>query len=119
MTHDDIDRLRRLIEVETDDLSDAQASDLLQALDLADRALNLCPPTDGVDLLDPRQRRAAAIILCSIDLPAEMGAWAALVGAAAALMPGLTTGDVTLGSRDGGLRHARALLDEMLGENQP
>ncbi len=116
MTRDDIDRLRQKLEVDSDDMTDAQVTDLLAALDLAKKALNLRPPAAGTDLLDPRQRRAAAIILCSIDLPAEMGAWAALVGAAAALLPGITTGDVTLGSRDVGLRRARDLLDEMLGE---
>lgn len=116
LTHDDIDSLRQELEDGGGDLGYAQVRYVLAALDLATLALNLRPPPAGEDLLDPRQRRAVAIILCSIDLPAEMGAWAALVGTAATLTPGLTTGDITMGSRDDGLRRARDLLDEMLGE---
>lgn len=117
LTPADLDSLRQQIEVDPDDLTDEQVTHLLAALDLAGEALNLRPPVEGEDLLDVRQRRAAAIILCSIDLPAEMGAWARQVGAAAALLPGLTTGDVALGSRAAGLRLAQGLIAEMLSES--
>lgn len=116
LTHDAIEDLRRKLEVDSDDLTDAQVTALLTALDLAEEALNIRPPVDGADLLDRRQRRAAAIILCAVDLPCEMVAWARQIGGAVMLQPGLTTADITLGSRDAGLRQARALLDDMLGE---
>lgn len=68
------------------------------------------------DLLDRRQRHAAALLLSAIDLPAPAGAWARAAIAAAKVCPGIKITEVQLNSRVAALTQARDLIDEMLRE---
>lgn len=68
------------------------------------------------DLLDPRQRLAAALCLSAIDLPAELGAWARQGLEAASVCPGVTVDQLRVNSRREALLRARELLDELISE---
>lgn len=68
------------------------------------------------DLLDQRQRHAAALILSAIDLPAPAEAWALQAIQAASVCPGITVGELVLGRRRAQLVEARNLLDAMISE---
>lgn len=68
------------------------------------------------DLLDRRQRLAAALCLGAIDLPAEASAWARQQIEAASVCPGLTVADVPLNSRREALTKARDILNELISE---
>jgi hypothetical protein len=68
------------------------------------------------DLLDRRQREAAALLLSAIDLPANLTAWALQIKQAARVCPGVTINQVQIGNRRGCLIQARGLIDEMLSE---
>jgi hypothetical protein len=74
------------------------------------------PPAPAADLLDPRQRQAACLLLSAIDLPCEVGAWARQIQQAASVFPGATIDQASLNSRKAGLETARALIDAMLWE---
>ena len=67
------------------------------------------------DLLDRRQRLAAALCLMAIDMPAPAAAWAAQIGQACQVCPNLTS-DYMYDRRLDALRQARALIDEMIAE---
>ena len=69
------------------------------------------------DLLDPRQRLAAALILSAIDLPADAVGWARQAVQAASVCRGVTLSQIDLGGgRTEHLIEARKLLDEMIAE---
>ena len=68
------------------------------------------------DLVDRRQRLAAAILLSAIDLPAPAATAAKTYMAAAKVCPGVTVADVRLGHRRDGLRRAARLIAELLAE---
>lgn len=69
------------------------------------------------DLLDRRQRVAAAILLHAVDLPQEMSAYAQLSLTAAKVCPGLNVSEAFTGQpRRVMLERARELIDEMLAE---
>lgn len=69
------------------------------------------------DLLDRRQRVAAAILLTAVNLPANMDALGRLALAAADVCPGIDVGEIKFGQGlRTGLLSARALIDEMLTE---
>ena len=70
----------------------------------------------GIDLIDRRQRLAAAMLLGAFPLPAPMPDATKAIMAAAKVCPGVTTGDVHFGDRRGALQSARALIDELLSE---
>lgn len=69
------------------------------------------------DLLDRRQRLAAAILLSAIDLPAPLPAYAQHALEAAKVCPGLNVAEAAFGAgRVAGLLKARDLVDELLAE---
>lgn len=68
------------------------------------------------DLVDPRQRQAAAILLCAIALPAPLEAVAQAWKAAARVLPGITLEHARPGDRPAQLRRARDLIDQCLSE---
>jgi len=68
------------------------------------------------DLLDPRQRLAACILLSAIRLPADAAQAAKTWAAAAKVCPGVTLGEARLGNRQEALEHAAALIAELLNE---
>lgn len=68
------------------------------------------------DLIDPRQRRAAALLLVGFDLPAPMHLAARQALQAAIADPRLTPTDAFNLGRIGALAEARALIDTMLQE---
>lgn len=73
---------------------------------------------EGIDL-DRRQRLAAAMLIMAFDLPQPMTEAAKTMMEAAALCPGLTTGEIgTMGKsqRLSHLNRARDLIDEMIAE---
>ena len=65
--------------------------------------------------LDERQKKAAAIILMAIDLPAEMPAYSRSMLKASRICRNMTTNDIPQ-SRAEALKRARDLIDEMLSE---
>lgn len=67
------------------------------------------------DLLDRRQRLAAALCLMAVDLPAPAAAWAAQIKQACQVCPNLTSAHMHDKRLDALLR-ARALIDEMIEE---
>lgn len=69
------------------------------------------------DLLDGRQRQAAALLLCAVDLPAPMDTLLKLWRVGAKVAPGCTVADVFRNSREEGLQAARTLIDAMLAED--
>lgn len=69
-----------------------------------------------IDLLDPRQRQAASLLLGAIDLPCECLAWAAQLAQAASVCPGVTIDAEAINSRKVALMKARRLVDELLLE---
>jgi hypothetical protein len=68
------------------------------------------------DLVDPRQRLAAALLLTAIDLPADMTGVARAGLQACNVCPGLTLAQVKFGDRVGALGAARDLIDAILQE---
>jgi hypothetical protein len=68
------------------------------------------------DVLDPRLRRAAALLLAAVKLPAPMTACAEQMLEASKVLPGATVADIMLGDRRGGLLAARDLIDLVLAE---
>ncbi|MDR3513761.1 MAG: hypothetical protein P4L73_19160 [Caulobacteraceae bacterium] len=68
------------------------------------------------DLLDRRQRLAAALLLSAIDLPQEMAAVARLWREAARVCPGVNVGEMRLGDCRGALVAARDLIDQLLAQ---
>lgn len=70
-------------------------------------------PGDGVQI-DPRQREAAAALVTAFDLPQDATAWAKSMLEACLVNPGMKL--TSMPNRIGGLREARRLIDEMLGE---
>jgi hypothetical protein len=77
------------------------------------------PPqhAEDADLVDRRQRQAAAILLSAITLPAPAHAVASLWLRAAEVCPGISAEEVCLaGSRVGALRFARDLIDDVIAE---
>lgn len=80
-----------------------------------DAAWRIKRPQDGVEL-DPRQREAAALILCAFDLPQNMLAAAQTMLEACDVNPGMKMPHLTPNNRQHCLKAARALLDEMLVE---
>lgn len=70
------------------------------------------------DLIDPRQREAAAILLAAVDLPAPAEQVAQTWLAAVVVCPGLTVSQVMLGDRSAQLNRVRDLVDAMLAEIQ-
>ena len=68
------------------------------------------------DVLDPRQRRAAALLLAAVRLPAEMRACSRQYLLAARVLPGATVQDLRLGDHRGALIEARDLIDQMLAD---
>lgn len=69
--------------------------------------------------LDPRQRRAAAMLLLAVGERPTLTALAASVGEADLICPGMTAADLpdmTARGRTEALRAARSLIDEMLDE---
>lgn len=71
---------------------------------------------DAPDLLDPRARRAAALLLVAFDLPAPMESVARQALQAAVVDPRLTPGQAFRGDRIALLGEARALIDSILQE---
>lgn len=74
------------------------------------------PAPPSKDLIDPRQREAAALLLSAIDLPAPAAAAAKQWIEAASVCPGITADRVVLGDRQAQLRRARELIDQVLDE---
>lgn len=70
-------------------------------------------PGDGVPI-DPRQREAAAALVMAYDLPQDATVWAKSMFEACLVNPGMKL--TSMPNRIGGLREARRLIDEMLGE---
>ena len=68
------------------------------------------------DLLDRRQRLAAALCLAAIDLPAEMDAWGRQLKQASSVCPGVTIGEIPTKSRREALTKARDILNELISE---
>ncbi len=69
--------------------------------------------------LDPRQRRAAAMLLLAVGERPTLTALAGSVGEADLICPGMTAADLpdmTVRGRTEALRAARSLIDEMLDE---
>lgn len=70
-------------------------------------------PGDGVPI-DARQREAAATLVMAFDLPQDATVWAKSMFEACLVNPGMKL--TSMPNRIGGLREARRLIDEMLGE---
>jgi hypothetical protein len=68
------------------------------------------------DLLDRRQRLAAAALLMAFDLPAEMSGAGEQMREAAEVCPGLTVDEVPIGDRCAALLRAKQLIDELVAE---
>jgi hypothetical protein len=72
-------------------------------------------PEDGV-AVDPRQRRAAALLITAYDMPQDVMRTCASMLEAADIQVGMTIGQMHAGQRRANLVEARRLIDEMLGE---
>lgn len=70
-------------------------------------------PGDGVPI-DARQREAAATLVMAFDLPQDATVWAKSMFEACLVNPGMKL--TSMPNRIGGLREARRLIEEMLGE---
>lgn len=68
------------------------------------------------DLLDPRQRLAACLLLSAVDLPAPLPDVAKLWTAAAKVCPGVKVDQALLGDRLAQLRRAHELVVELITE---
>jgi len=68
------------------------------------------------DLLDRRQRLAAAALLAAVDLPQNLTDMARVWAEAAKVCRGVTIDQLSLNSRRHALLKARGLIDEMLAE---
>ncbi|WKL57274.1 hypothetical protein Q1W73_16650 [Asticcacaulis sp. ZE23SCel15] len=68
------------------------------------------------ELLDPRQREAAALIMSAIDLPAPAAYAAKVWMDAAVLCPGITLDAMAIGNRKAQLQQARYLIDTIIQE---
>lgn len=68
------------------------------------------------DLIDPRQRQAAAILMSAIDLPAPAFDAARIFGHAARLCPGMTMDMNPIGDRHAQLKLASDLIGQMIAE---
>lgn len=69
------------------------------------------------DLLDPRQRAAASLILAAVPMPGEMAAVAHQWSEAASVAPANSTAQaVFLNDRKAALQRAREIIDELLSE---
>jgi len=71
------------------------------------------------DLIDRRQRLAAALLLSAVELPADASNVALLWMVAARVCPGVTVAELALGHRRAALERARELVEELLAEAQP
>ena len=67
------------------------------------------------DLIDPRQRLAACVLLCSLDLPASIAEVAKAWMQAAEVCPGVKI-DQLPSTRREGLERAAALIAECLAD---
>lgn len=68
------------------------------------------------DLLDRRQRLAAALSLAAIDLPANAVDAARQLMQAASVCPGVTMDEIPTNSRREALTKARDILNELISE---
>ncbi|MGQ3018759.1 hypothetical protein [Phenylobacterium sp.] len=68
------------------------------------------------DLLDRRQRLAAALCLAAIDLPANAVAAGRQLMQAASVCPGVTMDEIPTNSRREALTKARDILNELISE---
>lgn len=68
------------------------------------------------DLLDRRQRLAAAALLMAFDLPAPFAAAGEQMAEAAEVCPGLTLDEVPLGDRAAALLRAKQIIDQLVAE---
>lgn len=71
------------------------------------------------DLVHPRQREAAAILLGAIELPAPAADVARAWIAAAKVCPGIKADAAVFNSRRAGLQRAAAIIAELLEEETP
>jgi len=81
------------------------------------RCIRRLAQQDRQDLLDPRQRAAASMILAAVPLPAEMVAVAYQWSEAASVAAANSTAQVVfLNDYKAALQRAREIIDELLSE---
>lgn len=68
------------------------------------------------DIIDPRQREAAAYLLSAIDLPAPISVWARQATQAASVCPGFKADQAAINSRRVSLERAQAIITQLLKE---
>lgn len=68
------------------------------------------------DLLDPRQRHAAALMLIAIDFPVAVTPWAKQIEQACSVCPGLTIDHLMNGGRVAMLKRVQFIIAEMIAE---
>jgi hypothetical protein len=70
-------------------------------------------------LIDPRQREAAALLLCAVDLPAPLAAVAGQWLEAGRVCPGFSLDQACMNSRRAALERAAGIVAELLKETTP